>query len=97
MESRAISFSALSAIVRYKLKGINELVETRNAMWFGDYTMTNLAFVFRPGEIMPGRLPALNGMQNLFLARYKDLDRQYIDVGTFQYFSSYFGNTYCKI
>ena len=46
VESRTIGYTALSAIDRYKLKGINELVETRNAMWFGDYTMTNLAFVF---------------------------------------------------
>ena len=44
VESRTIGYTALSATDRYKLKGINELVETRNAMWFGDYTMTNLAF-----------------------------------------------------
>ena len=94
VESRTIGYTALSAIDRYKLKGINELVETRNAMWFGDYTMTNLAFVFRPEEIMSGRLPALNGMQNFFLARYQELDGKYIDVGTISSFSSHFGYAY---
>ena len=86
MKSRTISYTALSSIDRYKLKGLNELVETQNAMWFGDYSMTNLAFIFQPEELMSGRLPALNGMQNLFLACYKELDRQYIDVGTFKFF-----------
>ena len=46
MESRTIGYTALSSIDRYKLKGINELVETWNVMLFGDYTMTNLAFMF---------------------------------------------------
>ena len=43
---------------------------------------------------MSGRLPALNGMQNIYFTRYEELDEQYIDIGTFWSFSSSFGYAY---
>ena len=57
-----IGYAPLSAVDKYKLKGISKLVESQSAMWFGSFKVTNLSFIFCPDELMSGRIPSLNGM-----------------------------------
>ena len=64
-------------------------------MWFGSSNATsNLAFVFCPGELMSGRIPSLNGTNNLYYAQYKKLDQKYIDLAGFRSFTSSVGYVY---
>ena len=95
-ESEKCGFTPLSASDTYKLKGIGELVETRKGLWFGSFNVSNLAFLFRPNELTNGRLPALNGMRNLYFVRYQETFNQYgeINGSHFRSFSSTFGYAY---
>ena len=66
VDSSQRGFERLNLQDAYKLKGIQELLKLRKAMWFGQFNASNLGFVFPPEEMTSGRFPPLNGMKNLF-------------------------------
>ena len=95
VDSSQRGFEQLNLQDAYKLKGIQELVQLRKAMWFGQFNASNLAFVFPPEEITSGLLPPLNGMKNLFFGRYFEWHGQYGHLEHFKSFLTNFGYAYC--
>ena len=90
MEPGKRRFTRLSAEDAYKLKGVPEIAESSVSMWFCSFNVSNISFFFTPEEINSGRIPPLNGMQNVYFVCYTECFRQYDELVDFQSFSSTF-------
>ena len=95
MESRRAGFVHLIAEDNYKLKGIPELAESNRGTRFNEFNVSNLTFLFTPDELKSGRIPALNGMQNLYYDQYRESHRQYAELDNIRSFLSTHGYAFC--
>ena len=64
-------------------------------MWFGSFNVSNIAFLLTPEELNSGRIPPLNGTQNMYFVRYTEWFRQYGKLVDFWSFSSTVGYAFC--
>ena len=95
VESRRAGYFHLSAEDNSKLKGIPELEKSNRGMWFDEFNVSNLAFLFTPDDLKSGRIPALNGMQNLYYGQYRESHGQYGELDDIKSFSSTHGYAFC--
>ena len=65
-------YERLSQTEQYRLRGINELVKSWTVMWFGSFSLENIAFLFNANELTSSANIAfyLNRNKNLYFARY---------------------------
>lgn len=81
--------------VAYTLSGVKEMVESWSAMWFGSFSLENIVFIMHASEFTSGNISSLNGIENLFFARYQQKEgANYSVLAPFQSFKSTHGYSY---
>ena len=60
-------YERLSQVELYSLRGVQEVVESWIAMWFGIFSVENIVFIFHHIDMQSGTMSQLNGVENLLL------------------------------
>ena len=95
VDTNAPGYERLSQADSYALSGVGEVVESWSAMWFGSLSLDNIVFIFQASMIISGNFSLLNGMENLFFARYNQKHgANYTPIDPFESFKSTHGYSY---
>ena len=70
-------------------------MESWSAMWFGSLSLDNIVFIFQASMIISGNFSLLNGMENLFFARYNQKHgANYTPIDPFESFKNTYNYSY---
>ena len=70
VDTRAHGYERLTQQQSYLLSGVEEVVESWTAMWFGYFSLENIAYIFHVNNVESGNYCALNKVENLYFARF---------------------------
>ena len=84
-----IGYTSLLMDLKHSLRDISEVVKTKKAMWCCGKEIYDVGYIFPMSDLLSHRYPTLNGVQNVYFARYTENARgEYEDILPFEPFVS---------